>query len=349
MKQDVKHLSAPAVKERIYLYDNVKCLAIFLVVIGHAINFLTDYDGNNLEKSMYSLIYAFHMPLFIFISGLFVKPMNEETKFPKYKVLSFVLIGIVLRIMTSIVNLLLGTSPVYAVLDIYDTYAWFMWAMAVFTALTWLFRGLDKRLVLGLSFLVGCMAGYDSNLGDQFALMRIVVFFPIFLIGYYLDPKTLHTMLNKNWMKILAAVFIVAMILLFVFNGKFALFMRPMFTGRNRFTALDNYYVFGPFFRILSYLIAAAFGVAILCLMPNKNIGYLTTIGARTLQIYFWHKIFLIAAEEFHIYEKIEHFTGGTIATLIYILLAVGLTFFCSLKFFSFPTKQLLAIGKAKK
>ena len=114
MKQDVKHLSAPAVKERIYLYDNVKCLAIFLVVIGHAINFLTDYDGNNLEKSMYSLIYAFHMPLFIFISGLFVKPMNEETKFPKYKVLSFVLIGIVLRIMTSIVNLLLGTSPVYA-------------------------------------------------------------------------------------------------------------------------------------------------------------------------------------------------------------------------------------------
>ena len=192
------------------------------------------------------------------------------------------------------------------------------------------------------------MAGYDSNLGDQFALMRIVVFFPVFLLGYYLDPKTLHTMLNKNWMKILAAVFIVAMILLFVFNGKFALFMRPMFTGRNRFTALDNYYVFGPFFRMLSYLIAAAFGVAILCLMPNKNLGYLTTIGARTLQIYFWHKIFLIAAEEFQIYEKIEHFTGGTIATLIYILLAVGLTFFCSLKFFSFPTKQLLAIGKPK-
>ena len=98
MKQEVKQLSAPAVRERIYLYDNVKCLAIFLVVIGHAINFLTDFDGNNLEKSMYSLIYAFHMPLFIFISGLFVKPMNEETQFPKYKVLSFVLIGIVLII-----------------------------------------------------------------------------------------------------------------------------------------------------------------------------------------------------------------------------------------------------------
>ena len=174
MKQEVQHLSVNPPKERIYLYDNIKCLAIFLVVIGHAINFLTDFEGNGLEKSLYSLIYAFHMPLFIFVSGLFVKPMNEETKFPKYKVLSFILIGIVLRILTSVVNLLLQTSPVYAVFDVYDTYAWFMWAMAAFLMLTWLLRGLDKRLVLGLSLLVGCMAGYDSNLGDWFALMRIV-------------------------------------------------------------------------------------------------------------------------------------------------------------------------------
>ena len=349
MNKEVKHLAAPAGKERIYLYDNVKCLLIFLVVIGHAVNFLTDYDGNNLEKSLYSLIYAFHMPLFLFISGLFLKPMNEETKFPKYKVLSFVLIGIVLRILTSIVNILLGTSPVYAVLDVYDTYAWFMWAMAAFTALTWLFRGLDRRLVLGLAFLVGCMAGYDNNLGDAFATMRIVVFFPVFLLGYYLDPVVLYKSLNKGWLKIISAVFIVAMILLFVFNLKFALFMRPMFTGRNRFTALDDYYVWGPFFRILSYLIAAAFGVALLSLMPNRNLGYLTTVGARTLQIYFWHKVFLITAEELHVYEKIERFTGGTFATVIYILLAVGLTFFCSLPFFAFPTKQLLSAGKAKK
>ena len=349
MKQEVQHLSVNPPKERIYLYDNIKCLAIFLVVIGHAINFLTDFEGNGLEKSLYSLIYAFHMPLFIFVSGLFVKPMNEETKFPKYKVLSFILIGIVLRILTSVVNLLLQTSPVYAVFDVYDTYAWFMWAMAAFLMLTWLLRGLDKRLVLGLSLLVGCMAGYDSNLGDWFALMRIVVFFPVYLLGYYLDPAVLLKALDKNWLKIAAAVFLVAMVLLFVFDLPFAQFMRPMFTGRNRFTALDEYYVFGPFFRILSYLIAAAFGVAVLALMPNRNLGYFTVIGARTLQIYFWHKVFLIAAEEFQIYEKIERFTGSTLATLIYIALAIGLTFFCSLGFFSFPTKQLLAVGRTKK
>lgn len=57
---------------RIYLFDNIKFLAIVLVVIGHAINFLTSSKGNMLEKSLYITIYSVHMPLFIFLSGLFL-------------------------------------------------------------------------------------------------------------------------------------------------------------------------------------------------------------------------------------------------------------------------------------
>ena len=41
---------------RIYLFGNIKFLAILLVVIGHAINFLTETDGNMLEKSLYLTI-----------------------------------------------------------------------------------------------------------------------------------------------------------------------------------------------------------------------------------------------------------------------------------------------------
>ena len=65
-------------KERIYLYDNVKCLAIILVVIGHAINYLTDFDGYTLEKGMYVMIYSFHMPLFLFVSGLQADERGDE-------------------------------------------------------------------------------------------------------------------------------------------------------------------------------------------------------------------------------------------------------------------------------
>ena len=102
---------------RIYLFDNIKFLAILLVVVGHTIGFLTKESGNMLEKSMFVTIYSIHMPLFIFISGLFLKPMDKSTAFPKQKVISYVLIGIVLRIITSLLLLLLGMNMKYSLID----------------------------------------------------------------------------------------------------------------------------------------------------------------------------------------------------------------------------------------
>ena len=316
-------------KERIYLYDNVKCLAIILVVIGHAINYLTDFDGYTLEKGMYVMIYSFHMPLFLFVSGLFLKPMNAETKFPKYKILAFVLIGLVLRMITAVVRICTGLPPVYATFEIYDTYTWFMWAMAVFTALVWAFRKFDGKFVMLFALLIGIMAGFDSNLGDEFALMRIAVFFPVFLLGYYLDPTELYRFLNKKKFKIIAAAFLAVCLAAFLFL---------LFFHRR--------WLFGPLYRIFAYVLAVGISLALICILPNKNLGYISGIGAKTLQIYFWHKSFLIVFEELHVYESIERFTGSLAATVIYLLIAVGLVFLCSLPFFSFPTKQILAIAK---
>ena len=348
MSTEVKKI--PNAKERIYLYDNIKCLAIILVVIGHAINYMTDFDGYTLEKALYVMIYSFHMPLFLFVSGLFLKPMNDETKFPKYKILAFVLIGLVLRMITAVVRMFTGLPPVYATFEIYDTYTWFMWAMAVFTALVWAFRKFDKKYVMLFAVLIGVMAGFDSNLGDEFALMRIAVFFPVFLLGYYLDPVDLYRFLNRRKFKIIAAAFLAACLAAFLFllffHRDFLFSLRPIFTGRNRYTALDERSLFGPLYRIFAYLLSIGITLALICLLPNKNLGYVSGIGAKTLQIYFWHKSFLIVFEEIHLYDHIENLTGGIIATVIYILIAVGLVFLCSLPIFSFPTKQLLAVAK---
>ena len=57
------------VNRRIQSLDNLKLLAIFLVVWGHAIQHLT-IDNFEYDK-LYHLIYCFHMPLFALISGCF--------------------------------------------------------------------------------------------------------------------------------------------------------------------------------------------------------------------------------------------------------------------------------------
>lgn len=53
--------------ERIYKFDNLKAVLIFLVVFGH---FLELVEGHEL---LYLVIYSFHMPLFMFLSGYFAR------------------------------------------------------------------------------------------------------------------------------------------------------------------------------------------------------------------------------------------------------------------------------------
>ena len=59
--------------QRLHYIDSIKGLAIFLVVMGHVLAWLfTDYNvALEADKPMFlwKVIYAFHMPLFIFVSG----------------------------------------------------------------------------------------------------------------------------------------------------------------------------------------------------------------------------------------------------------------------------------------
>lgn len=48
---------------RVAYLDELKGLSIILVVLGHIVN----YNGDN--RDVYNVIYSFHMPLFVFISG----------------------------------------------------------------------------------------------------------------------------------------------------------------------------------------------------------------------------------------------------------------------------------------
>ena len=65
-------------ENRVYLFDNLKALLIFLVVFGHALE-LAFFRRISI---MYTFLYLFHMPLFVFCSGYFAKynPQKILTK-----------------------------------------------------------------------------------------------------------------------------------------------------------------------------------------------------------------------------------------------------------------------------
>ena len=59
-------------KERIWYWDTVKFIMILLVVIGHFAERIMSFDDPAF-LSVKLFIYSFHMPIFIFIFGLFFK------------------------------------------------------------------------------------------------------------------------------------------------------------------------------------------------------------------------------------------------------------------------------------
>ena len=79
-------------KKRIFLFDNLKFLLMTTVVIGHLSDCLV--KSSDIMKSTYVFIYAFHMPLFIYLSGLFHSNRNV-----KNRCISFIFMGFSMKVL----------------------------------------------------------------------------------------------------------------------------------------------------------------------------------------------------------------------------------------------------------
>ena len=67
--------------ERIALWDNLKFFLIMMVVIGHIIDNYT--HDSKFILGLFLFIYSFHMPAFIFVSGIFAKKTIHERNVTK--------------------------------------------------------------------------------------------------------------------------------------------------------------------------------------------------------------------------------------------------------------------------
>ena len=69
-------------KERLAYFDNLKGVLIILVVIGHLLEPCARLGSEGLAGfRVLDFIYMFHMPLFIFVTGLFSKGVFRQGRF----------------------------------------------------------------------------------------------------------------------------------------------------------------------------------------------------------------------------------------------------------------------------
>ena len=158
---------------RIALWDNLKFFLVTCVVIGHFADQFTDVS--NIYDSIFLFIYSFHIPLFIFISGLMFKNKDITSK-----ATFFMSIGFAYKIVSAVVERLLGTIKVEFFLLWDGGLSWFMFALAVYTIIMRIIEGQNKRYILIFSIVLACFVGYDPGIGDFLYLSRIIIFFPFF-------------------------------------------------------------------------------------------------------------------------------------------------------------------------
>ena len=172
--------------QRDRFWDAVKGVLMFLVVLGHYFQIgLNSLGGYHLIEALLCSIYVFHMPLFVFVSGLFSK--NVETC--RSKALGGILIPLlVLQAVWLVWIALIDGAKSALSVTLFPQFAlWYLAALYLWRTLLPDLLHIRHVLAIALAlFFVGKMVGGLDNL---FGLDRTVGFLVFFLLGYKMDGK----------------------------------------------------------------------------------------------------------------------------------------------------------------
>lgn len=91
--------------------------------------------------------------------------------------------------------------------------------------------------------------------------------------------------------------------------------------------------------KILYYIAIMVVSLSLLCIVPSRKIFGLTTIGGRTMQIYFWH---IIIRSFIYATGLQNHICINMVGNIVWIMISVAITAILSLRIFSFPTSQII-------
>lgn len=270
------------VMERNRVLDAAKYILIVLVVIGHFIE-PTKYTSST-TCALYCLIYSFHMPLFVLISGYFYKQrsITEEIKkcIPFLEVCLLSHIGFLLiqnGLDISIKKTLFFSGP-----------SWYLLCLVYWRLGTnLLFRYLNVKTVLLFAIICDFLCFNFVEYGSLFSIARAISFYPFFILGYCLKDKLQEIIVRYKLIFLvigmISIVFVVITASVLQFKIEFQLM--NVFNLKE-FTDMNVFAIFG--YRYLLILCALSIGGLVLVLInSSKELQKLSVFGKTTLFIYF--------------------------------------------------------------
>lgn len=302
--------------------DSLKGLLIILVVMGHVITTLDNV--NTVNHAVMGLIYVFHMPLFIIISGYLTKNPERQQAREMWRGVGNIAIALVIFHVLSVLRMCYWGGSFQQLIfarfpfgGLWYLMALIYWRIALYYTPSALLK--KPAIHLSLALVITLLCGL-SHIGNTLALQRGLNFYYFFLLGYYYRQG----MIPQRWWKcnpLHAATVVVLLPLIFLLYPRCG----------NIMNGADHYMLQDLPQKSLIIICSTAMSLLVFNLM--REIKWLVPIGKDSLFYYLYHflVINLILLPLFRYYSLPHSFpfmVAYTAAVLLIVFLMSKVQFF---------------------
>lgn len=257
---------------RNYRIDNIKFFLIFCVVLGHSMELFNAGGG-------YRIIYSFHMPAFIFISGYFAQFNRKKiisTLIYPYVLFQCLYLAFDAIIMNRNVELLnfQFTTPYWIL--------WYLLTLILYNMIIPLISNSNFLTLFSISALISLITGLDTSIGYYLSLARFFTFMPYFILGFGWKQINPEALLKS---KIFRTINIMAAILSCIMLGKYNFVSNPVLYGS--YSYINANYTFIT--KGILLLCGLNWILLFMWITPAKPIPLVSSIGKNTFVIFLFH------------------------------------------------------------
>lgn len=301
--------------KRIAYFDNAKGILILFIILAHVLSLSSSYYNYN--DDFFKFASFFMLQCFFFISAYFSSKAKTPRSIKIFKLLKTYLLwqtiitlyyAFILHIVEFNFNYLI---PRYTL--------WFLISMMTYNLSEIILEKTSYKIMIPISFVLGLIAGFFPFIGETLSLSRSFVFFPFYVLGYYVQKTNLLTLIQSKKIKIIT-ISISCIILLLILKYDNLL---PLKILKGKFSYFDinsANLLLGLTQRIIFYILSIIVSIAFFNLISKKE-SSLTILGRNTLYIYLTQGMIL----KTFVTEKIL-LDNRVVGTLLLFFLAFILT-----------------------
>ena len=253
--------------------DGLKFLMIYCVVLGHL-----KYNDYGIELT--KIIYSFHMPVFIFLSGYFTSLNSSKNKQVSW-FKKTLLIYVIAQLGHIFLEILMGKKIGFNILFSPRFALWYLVSLILWRFLIWnVFNKTNDKLLIVASITLAIFSGVIP-IGNTFSFQRTFAFFPYFVLGVIIKRRQLMDRIQRINIWLAIAIITIG----FLISRHL-----PLFQPRDYYTSLNDIAL-----RIGQTTLGVFLCFSIIKITKcTEFIKSFSSLGLFTLWIYVGHTYFVV-------------------------------------------------------